>query len=67
MSEVTKKLVVSASPHFRSRTTTTMIMLDVIIAMIPALVASVILFGYRSLVLTVVSVISCVMSFHNFS
>ena len=60
MSEIAKKLVVSASPHFRSRTTTTTIMLDVIIAMIPALVASVILFGYRSLVLTVVSVISCV-------
>lgn len=60
MSEITKKLVVGASPHFRSGTTTTQIMLDVIIAMIPALVASVILFGIRSLVLTVVSVISCV-------
>ncbi len=60
MSEVTKKLVVSASPHFRSKDTTQSIMLDVIIAMIPALVASVILFGYRSLVLTAVSVVSCV-------
>ena len=61
MSEITKKLVVSASPHFRSRTTTTGIMLDVIIAMIPALVASVILFGFSSLILTVVSVVSCVL------
>lgn len=60
MSEITKKLVVSASPHFRSKTTTTQIMLDVIIAMIPALIASVILFGINSLILTVVSVISCV-------
>ena len=60
MSAITKRLVVSASPHFRSKTTTTTIMLDVIIAMIPALIASVILFGYRSLVLTAVSVISCV-------
>ena len=60
MNEITKKLIVSASPHFRSKTTTTGIMLDVIIAMIPALVASVVLFGFRSLVLTVVSVISCV-------
>lgn len=60
MSEITKKLVVSASPHFRSKTTTTTIMLDVIIAMIPALVASAVLFGYRSLILTAVSVISCV-------
>ncbi len=60
MSVVTKKLVVSASPHFRSKATTQSIMLDVIIAMIPALVASVIIFGYRSLVLTIVSVVSCV-------
>ncbi len=60
MSEVKKKLVVSASPHFRSKATTQSIMLDVIIAMIPALIASVILFGYRSLVLTLVSVVSCV-------
>lgn len=60
MSEITKKLVVSASPHFRSKTTTTSIMLDVIIAMIPALVASVILFGINSLILTVISVVSCV-------
>ncbi len=61
MSEARKKLVVSASPHFRSKATTQSIMLDVIIAMIPALVASVILFGYRSLVLTLVSVASCVL------
>ena len=60
MSEIAKKLVVSASPHFRSKTTTTQIMLDVIIAMIPALIASLVLFGIRSLILTVVSVISCV-------
>ena len=60
MSEITKKLVVSASPHFRSKTTTTSIMLDVIIAMLPALVASVILFGINSLILTVISVVSCV-------
>ncbi len=60
MSEINKKLVVSASPHFRSKDTTTSIMLDVIIAMIPALIASVILFGFRSLVLTVVSVVACV-------
>lgn len=60
MSELKKKLVVSASPHFRSASTSTGIMLDVIIAMLPALVASVILFGIRSLILTAVSVISCV-------
>ncbi len=60
MSEVKKKLVVSASPHFRSKDTTQSIMLDVIIAMIPALAAAVIIFGVRSLILTVVSVVACV-------
>ncbi len=53
-------LKVSASPHTRSKTTTKSIMLDVIIAMIPSLVASVVIFGLRALLLTVVSVAACV-------
>jgi len=53
-------LKVSASPHVRSKTTTKSIMLDVIIAMIPSLVASVVIFGLRALLLTVVSVAACV-------
>ena len=57
---MSKLLKVTSSPHIRHEDSTRGIMLDVIIAMIPALVASVILFGYRSLVLTVVSVVSCV-------
>lgn len=36
-------------------------MLDVIIAMMPALIASAVIFGYRTLVLTAVSVASCVL------
>ena len=60
MTEIKRKLVVSASPHFRSKSTTTGIMLDVIIAMIPALIAACVLFGLRSLALTAVSVASCV-------
>ncbi len=55
-----KMLKVSASPHARSKTTTKSIMLDVIIAMIPSLVASVVIFGLRALLLTVVSVAACV-------
>ena len=39
-----QKLIVSASPHLRSGATTQKIMLDVIIALAPAAVASVILF-----------------------
>lgn len=55
-----KKLTVSASPHMRSKETTTGIMLDVIIALIPALVMCVVYFGTRALVLTAVCVVSCV-------
>ncbi|MBR5111827.1 MAG: RnfABCDGE type electron transport complex subunit D, partial [Clostridia bacterium] len=47
-----KNLYVSASPHARSRKTTRSIMLDVIIALIPALIASGVLFGLRALVVT---------------
>ncbi len=55
-----KKLTVSASPHVRSKETTTGIMLDVIIALMPALVMSVVYFGLRALTLTIVCVCSCV-------
>lgn len=57
-----KKMIVSSSPHLRSRDTVSGIMLDVIIALVPALVASVILFGLQALVLTAVCVVSCVAS-----
>ena len=60
MSELKQKLTVSASPHFRSRQTSSGIMLDVIIALIPSLVAAYIIFGVRTLILSAVSVISCV-------
>ena len=40
-----KLLTVSASPHVRSATTSRMIMLDVIISLCPALIASVLIFG----------------------
>lgn len=60
MSEEKKLLNVSASPHVRSRDTVSGIMLDVIIALIPSLVASTFIFGFRVLAVTAVSVISCV-------
>ena len=60
MSELKQKLTVSASPHFRSRQTSSGIMLDVIIALIPSLVAAYVIFGVRTLILSAVSVISCV-------
>lgn len=60
MSELKNKLTVSASPHFHSNQTTQGIMLDVIIALVPALAASYIIFGIRSVIISAVSVISCV-------
>ncbi len=54
------KLLVSSSPHIRSPRGTRAIMLDVIIAMIPALIASVIFFGFNSLLITLISVLCCV-------
>lgn len=56
------KLVVSASPHDRSHKTVRSIMLDVIIAMVPALIASVVFFGPRALLVECVSVGTCVIA-----
>ena len=54
------KMYVSSSPHFRCNTSTTKIMLDVIIALVPAVIASVIFFGPYSLMLIGVCIASCV-------
>lgn len=55
-----KKLISSVSPHIYSSVTTQKIMLDVIIALCPALIASVIIFGWRALLVTAVCVAVCV-------
>ena len=55
-------LNVSVSPHFFGKRTTQNIMLDVIIALIPALIASVIIFGWRSLLITGVCTACCILS-----
>jgi len=52
--------IVSASPHIRGKVTTQTIMRDVLIALVPALVASVIIFGVKALLVTAVSVAACV-------
>ena len=55
-----EKLIVTSSPHVKSSTTTSTIMRDVIIALIPALIASNIIFGLRAGLVTAVCVASCV-------
>ncbi len=54
-------MTTTVSPHIRSGRSTQRIMLDVIIALCPALIASVILYGFRALLLTCVSVAACVL------
>ena len=55
-----KKLIVSTSPHLKSAVTTQNIMRDVLIALAPAAVASVVLYGLRALLIIAVSVICAV-------
>lgn len=51
---------VSLAPHIRSNDTVQKIMLDVIIALVPAMIASVYFFGTRSLLLILTCVVACV-------
>lgn len=56
------RLISSVSPHFHTRRTTQTIMLDVIIALIPAAIMSVVIFGWRSLLVIATCVGVCVLS-----
>lgn len=53
---------VSSSPHIRSADTTSSIMLDVIIALTPIGIASIVMFGFKAALLIAVTVASCVLS-----
>lgn len=55
-------MYVSASPHLRSGVSTTSIMRDVIIALLPSVVAGSIIFGVRALLIVALTVASCVVS-----
>ena len=57
-----EKLVVSSSPHIHSGASTQRIMLDVVIALLPATVAAVVLFGLKALLMIAVSVATAVIS-----
>ena len=52
--------IVTASPHIHGKASTSGIMRDVLIALAPALVAATMIFGWRALLVTAVSVFSCV-------
>lgn len=54
-------LAITSSPHFRATQTTRVIMRDVLIALVPALIASVIVFGLRSLLMVAVCAVASVL------
>lgn len=56
------KFYVSPSPHLRSHASTRRIMLDVIIALVPAIIASCVHFGWYPLLILAVCVAVCVAS-----
>lgn len=59
---MSSKLYLTSSPHLHDKSSTQKIMLDVIIAMLPTILASTIIFGMRSLVVIFTTVLSCVLS-----
>ena len=67
MSTITNKLTVSPSPHIKDKVTTSSLMLNVIIALVPAAVASVVIFGISSLILIATCVITCVVGEYLFN
>lgn len=54
------KLIVSPSPHIHGKESTTRLMGDVVIALLPAVLVSIYFFGLSAIHLVLVSVISCV-------
>ncbi len=57
-----QNFIISSSPHLHSKTTVTTIMADVLIALIPAVVASIYYFGIGSLYIILVAIASCMLS-----
>lgn len=56
-----EKLVVTAAPHITDGSSTRGLMLHVVIALVPALIAAALIFGMRALTVTAVTCIACVL------
>lgn len=55
------KLVVSPSPHIHGGDSTPRLMRDVLIALSPAFVVSIVVYGFSALIVTAVAVLSCLL------
>ena len=58
------KYIVSSSPHTKSAVSTANIMRDVVIALMPAAIAGIVIFGIRALIIMLLAVVSAVLSEH---
>lgn len=56
------KLIVSSSPHIRTKRETPGVMLDVVIALLPAVAAGTVIFGIRALLVVATCVLSAVVA-----
>lgn len=62
MEHTTKRpLVLSTPPHVFDGITTQKVMLNVVIALVPTLIASFVIFGWRALLVTAVTTAACVL------
>ncbi len=55
---MSEKLIISTAPHVKTARTTKKIMLDVLIALIPATAAGIVFFGYAAAIICVISLAS---------
>ena len=55
-------LNVSASPHVRSKDSTSIIMRDVALALVPASIAGIVNFGLKALLIIIVTIATCVLT-----
>ena len=61
------KLIVSSSPHIKTKNDTPRIMLDVIIALLPTFIAGVLIYGIRALLVVATCVLASVVSEYLFN
>ena len=55
------KLLVSPSPHLHTKTSTKSLMRDVVIALMPAAIISILFYGWSAMLLMAVSIASCLL------
>ena len=55
------KLLVSQSPHIHADISTSRIMRDVVIALLPSVIVSILFYGWSSVILLAVSVVTCIL------